>query len=144
MISNSPEETEAIGKGLARQLRAGDILWLNGDLGSGKTAFTRGLARGMGCNPELVSSPTFSLVHEYPGKELWIFHFDLYRLSCIEELLDIGWDEYLQRSGICAVEWSQRLDERSKGYDIIFTSTGKASRQIKIYNPEGNEVIVCS
>lgn len=103
--THSPEETEALGQRLARTLRPGDVIALDGDLGAGKTAFTRGLARGLGYSGQ-VTSPTFTIVNEYDGGRLSLFHFDLYRLSSPEELFDIGWEDYLDRGGVCCVEWS--------------------------------------
>ena len=108
-ITNTPEETEAIGAALGKILTPGTVLAYRGDLGAGKTAFTRGLARGLGCRSR-VSSPTFTIVNEYDGP-IPLFHFDMYRLSSSEELFDIGWDDYLTRGGICAVEWSERVED---------------------------------
>ncbi|OUN02996.1 tRNA (adenosine(37)-N6)-threonylcarbamoyltransferase complex ATPase subunit type 1 TsaE [Flavonifractor sp. An92] len=105
-LSNSEAETEALGEALAGRLTAGDVIAFSGDLGAGKTAFTRGLARGLGVT-ERVTSPTFTIVNEYLGGRLPLFHFDLYRLSSAEELFDIGWEDYLDRGGVCAVEWSE-------------------------------------
>ena len=105
-ISRSPAQTEAVGEALGKMLRPGPVLAFRGELGMGKTAFTRGLARGLGCTGR-VTSPTFTIVNEYPGP-IPLFHFDLYRLSGPEELWDIGWDDYLARGGVCAVEWSER------------------------------------
>lgn len=105
-LSHSTEETEALGAALAARLRPGDVVAYHGGLGAGKTAFTRGLARGLGCAGR-VSSPTFTLVNEHQGR-LPLFHFDLYRLGGEEELFDIGWEDYLDRGGVCAVEWSER------------------------------------
>jgi len=105
-LSHSEEETEALGAALAVRLRPGDVVAYHGGLGAGKTAFTRGLAHGLGCTGR-VSSPTFTIVNEYDGP-LPLFHFDLYRLNSGEELLDIGWEDYLDRGGVCAVEWSER------------------------------------
>ena len=104
--SHSEQETEALAQELAGQLKAGEVLALEGDLGAGKTAFTRGLARGLGYAGR-VQSPTFTIVNEYEGGRLPLFHFDLYRLGSPEELFDIGWEDYLERGGVCAVEWSQ-------------------------------------
>lgn len=106
--SNSVEETEALGMELAARLRPGDIVAYTGDLGAGKTAFTRGIARGLGI-PEGVTSPTFTIVNEYEGGRLPLFHFDMYRLGDSEELFDIGWEDYLARGGVCAVEWSENV-----------------------------------
>ena len=108
--SNSVEETEALGAELAARLRPGDVVAYTGDLGAGKTAFTRGVARGLGI-PEGVTSPTFTIVNEYEGGRLPLFHFDLYRLGDPEELFDIGWEDYLARGGVCAVEWSENVKE---------------------------------
>ena len=109
-ITNSPEETEALGARLARALEPGAVVAFTGDLGAGKTAFVRGLARGLGVQ-DRVTSPTFTIVNEYEGGRLPLFHFDLYRLGCADELFDIGWEDYLARGGVCAVEWSERMEE---------------------------------
>jgi len=107
-LSHSPEETERIGEMLGRQLHSGTVLALRGGLGMGKTVFTRGLARGLGCTGR-VTSPTFTIVNEYDGTTP-LFHFDMYRLDSEDNLFDIGWDDYLARGGVCAVEWSERID----------------------------------
>lgn len=104
-ITHTPAETEAVAFRLAQTLRPGDVLAMNGDLGAGKTAFVRGLARGLGYTG-LVQSPTFTIVNEYLGGRLPLFHFDLYRLGSADELYDLGFDEYPDRGGVCAVEWS--------------------------------------
>lgn len=108
-ISHSAEETERFGEALAASLRPGTVLAYTGTLGMGKTAFTRGLARGLGCHGR-VTSPTFTVVNEYEGK-IPLFHFDMYRLSSSDELFDIGWEDYLARCGVCAVEWSERVSD---------------------------------
>ena len=108
-ITHSAGETEALGARLAGQLRPGDVIAYLGDLGAGKTAFTRGLARGLGIN-EPVTSPTYTIVNEYQGR-LPLFHFDMYRLSDDDELFDLGWEDYLARGGVCAVEWSENVAE---------------------------------
>ena len=107
-LSHSPEETEHIGEMLGRRLRPGTVVAYRGGLGMGKTAFTRGLARGLGCAGR-VTSPTFTIVNEYDGATP-LFHFDMYRLGS-DELFDIGWEDYLTRGGVCAVEWSERVDD---------------------------------
>ena len=107
ILSHSEQETEALGASLAQRLGPGDVVAYRGDLGAGKTAFTRGLARGLGCTGR-VTSPTFTIVNEYEG-QLPLFHFDLYRLGDEEELWDIGWEDYLGRGGVCAVEWSENF-----------------------------------
>ena len=108
-LSHSPEETEHIGEMLGRRLRPGTVVAYRGGLGMGKTAFTRGLARGLGCAGR-VTSPTFTIVNEYDGATP-LFHFDMYRLGSTDELFDIGWEDYLTRGGVCAVEWSERVDD---------------------------------
>ena len=109
-LTHSEMETEALGARLAERLTPGAVVACRGDLGVGKTAFTRGLARGLECR-ERVTSPTFTIVNEYEGGRLPLFHFDLYRLEGAEDLFDIGWDDYLDRGGVCAVEWSERVEE---------------------------------
>ena len=107
-ITNSPLETEALGAALGRILAGGTVLAYTGDLGAGKTDFPRGLARGLGY-AEPVTSPTYTIVNEYLGGRLPLFHFDMYRLRSSEDLWDIGWEDYLDRGGICAVEWSENV-----------------------------------
>ena len=97
--------TEDLAAGLARMLKAGDLITLDGDLGAGKTCFTRGLVRGMGSD-DPVSSPTFTIVNEYEGGRLGVFHFDTYRLGGEDDFLDSGLDEYFYRGGVCVIEWS--------------------------------------
>ena len=112
--STSPEETEAVGSRLAEQLLPGSLIAFTGDLGAGKTAFVRGLAHGLGIT-DRVTSPTFTIVNEYDGGRLPLFHFDMYRLGSADELFDIGWDDYLLRGGVCAVEWSENVAEALDG-----------------------------
>ena len=106
-LSHSPAETEQLGERLGKSLRPGSVVAYAGGLGMGKTAFTRGLARGLGCRGR-VTSPTFTIVNEYPGT-VPLFHFDMYRLDSADALFDIGWDDYLDRGGVCAVEWSENV-----------------------------------
>ena len=108
-ITNSPEETERLGAELAAKLTPGTVIAYRGDLGAGKTAFTRGLARGLGCT-ERVTSPTFTIVNEYPGR-IPLCHFDMYRLESSDALFDIGWEDYLAGGGVCAVEWSELVED---------------------------------
>ena len=107
-ITHSERETEAVGEALAGSLTPGMLIAFTGDLGAGKTAFTRGLARGLGVT-DRVTSPTFTIVNEYEGGRLPLFHFDMYRLESEEELFDIGWEDYLHRGGVCVVEWSEKV-----------------------------------
>lgn len=112
-LSHSPEETERIGETLGKTLRPGSVVAYRGGLGMGKTAFTRGLARGLGCAGR-VTSPTFTIVNEYSGT-VPLFHFDMYRLGSSDELFDIGWEDYLARGGVCAVEWSENVEDALQG-----------------------------
>lgn len=112
--TKTPAETEAVGETLAAALGPGAVVAFTGDLGAGKTAFVRGLARGLGIG-ERVTSPTFTIVNEYEGGRLPLFHFDMYRLSSSDELFDIGWEDYLARGGVCAVEWSENVDDALEG-----------------------------
>ena len=108
-LSHSVAETEALGAQLAAALSPGAVVAYVGGLGMGKTAFTRGLAKGLGCTGR-VTSPTFTIVNEYEGR-IPLFHFDMYRLPDADALFDIGWEDYLDRSGVCAVEWSEQVTE---------------------------------
>ena len=136
--TNSPMETEAIGAALGKILPPGSVIAYRGDLGAGKTAFTRGLARGLGCT-EIVTSPTYTIVNEYLGGRIPLFHFDMYRLRSSDDLFDIGWDDYLDRGGICAVEWSENVDDAMEdAITITIEKLGEDSRQITI---EGGEFL---
>ena len=105
----SAQETERLGQRLGQRLKPGAVIAYSGDLGAGKTAFTRGLARGLGIE-DPITSPTYTIVNEYPG-EIPLFHFDMYRLGSSEDLFDIGWEDYLTRGGVIAVEWSERVED---------------------------------
>ena len=107
-LTSSPAETEQLGQRLAEHLSPGRIIALRGGLGAGKTAFTRGLARGL-CIQEPVTSPTYTIVNEYLSGRMPLFHFDMYRLHSSDDLFDIGWEDYLARGGLCVVEWSERV-----------------------------------
>ena len=120
-LSHSAEETEAIGEELGRKLRGGSVVAYRGGLGMGKTALTRGLARGLGCRGR-VTSPTFTIVNEYRGTTP-LFHFDMYRLADEEALFDIGWEDYLERGGVCAVEWSENVTDALPEDSILVTIT---------------------
>ena len=121
-LSHSTQETEAIGEELAQKLRGGDVLAFTGSLGMGKTAFTRGLARGLGCRGR-VTSPTFTIVNEYEGRTP-LFHFDMYRLGPSDELFASGWDDALARGGGWAVEWSERVSD-ALPEDTIFVDIAR-------------------
>ena len=107
-VTHSREETEALGARLADALAEGRVVAFTGDLGAGKTAFVSGMARALGVE-ERVTSPTFTIVNEYEGGRLPLFHFDMYRLDSADELFHIGWEDYLARGGVCAVEWSENV-----------------------------------
>ena len=131
-ITNSPAETEALGAALGQRLKAGTVIAYRGDLGAGKTAFTRGLARGLGCQ-EIVTSPTYTIVNEYLGGRIPLFHFDMYRLRSSDDLWDIGWEDYLERGGVCAVEWSENVEDAMEDpIYITIEKTGEESRRITI------------
>ena len=117
-ITHSPEQTEETGEWLGKRLRGGEIVAYRGELGAGKTAFTRGLARGLGISAR-VTSPTYTIVNEYTGGRIPLFHFDMYRLGSSEELFDIGWEDYLARGGVCAVEWSENVEDAMDGAIVV-------------------------
>ena len=132
IYTKSEAETEAAGAAFARDLPQGAVVALFGGLGAGKTAFVRGMARGMGIAAR-VSSPTFTIVNEYLGaREL--YHFDMYRLASADELFDIGWEDYLRRGGVCAVEWSENVEDAFEGDQICvrIEKTGDGERVITI------------
>ncbi len=136
-ISTGVEATEELGRCLARALSPGDIVAFTGDLGAGKTAFIRGLASGLGVSCR-VTSPTYTIVNEYPGA-VPLFHFDLYRLSSFDELYDIGWEDYISRGGICAVEWSERAaDELSGCITVSIRRLSDTRRSITIEGIDEN------
>ena len=110
ITTRSADETQALGHKLASRLAPGDVIAYFGDLGAGKTAFTRGLAQGLGIT-DPVTSPTYTIVNEYLSGRIPLFHFDMYRLSSSDELFDIGWEDYLSRGGVCAVEWSENVED---------------------------------
>ena len=116
-ISHSQLETEEMGQKLAEKLPGGSVVAMYGDLGAGKTAFVRGMAKGMGLSCR-VSSPTFTIVNEYLG-ERELIHFDMYRLSSADELFDIGWEDYLSRGAVCAVEWSENVQDAFFGDEVV-------------------------
>ncbi len=131
-ITHSAEETEALGERLAQTLTGGEVVAYFGELGAGKTAFTRGLARGLGISMR-VTSPTYTIVNEYSGGRLPLFHFDMYRLGSSEELFDIGWEDYLARGGVCAVEWSENVTDALDGaITVRIEKTAADERRITI------------
>ena len=137
-LTNSPAQTEAVGAALGKNIKSGTVIAYRGDLGAGKTAFTRGLARGLGYT-EPVTSPTYTIVNEYLGGRLPLFHFDMYRLKSSDDLWDIGWEDYLERGGVCAVEWSENVDDAMENaIYVTIEKTGDEARRITI---EGGDLI---
>ena len=110
ITTHSADETQALGQRLAKRLLPGDVIAYFGDLGAGKTALTRGIAQGLGVT-DLVTSPTYTIVNEYLTGRIPLFHFDMYRLGSSDELFDIGSEDYLARGGVCAVEWSENVED---------------------------------
>ena len=128
-------ETEQAGADFAAELPGGTVVALYGDLGAGKTAFVRGMARGMGIDAR-VSSPTFTIVNEYLGRRE-LYHFDMYRLGSSDELFDIGWEDYLNRGGVCAVEWSENVSDAFEGDEITVRIEKLSAEERKIEIGEG-------
>ena len=122
-LSHNEQETEALGQRLAAALSPGAVVAYRGGLGMGKTAFTRGLAKGLGYSGR-VTSPTFTIVNGYEGGRLPLFHFDMYRLEDDDALFDIGWEDYLDRGGICAVEWSEQV-ARAMPADTVYVTIAR-------------------
>jgi tRNA threonylcarbamoyladenosine biosynthesis protein TsaE len=129
--SHSEEETRQIGIRLGKQVRAGDLIGLYGELGSGKTCLVRGLAEGLGVSPQKVRSPTFTLVNEYSGGRLPLYHMDLYRLvpSAVDRM---ALRDYLYGDGVCVVEWFERLGEEAPHLEIEFTFVGENERTLMV------------
>ena len=131
IITHSERETEEAGAAFAAGIPDGTVVAMYGELGAGKTAFVRGMAQGMGLDCR-VNSPTFTIVNEYLGART-LLHFDMYRLGSADELWDIGWDDYLSRGAVCAVEWSENVADAFTGDEITvrfekLSDTDRASR----------------
>ena len=133
IYTKTEAETEAAGAALAERLSPGAVVALYGDLGAGKTCFVRGLARGLGIDAR-VSSPTFTIVNEYRAGARELFHFDMYRLANADELFDIGWEDYLRRGAVCAVEWSENVEDAFEGDEITvrISTLPDGARKIEI------------
>ena len=140
---NGLEETKDFGIKLGKLLKAEDILCLNGDLGAGKTTLTKSVGLGLGVE-EYITSPTFSLINEYKGR-VWVYHFDVYRLENVEDLYDLGFDEYFYGKGVCVIEWAEKIErllpkdriviDIEKGEDLeerIITISGNGNRYVEI------------
>jgi len=131
-VTHSEDETIALARQLAQELRPGDVVLLAGHLGAGKTAFVRGLAQGLGIDPGEVSSPTFTLVHEYRGGRLTLYHADLYRLERAATD-DLGLEEMGVKDGVLAVEWADRLTHTMPGAtDVQIQLVDDTTRRIVI------------
>ena len=140
ITTHSEDETAAVGRDLAAALSAGDVLMLSGDLGAGKTAFVRGLAEGLGVRRDEVSSPTFTLIQEYRGGRLPLFHVDLYRIEDPREFDELGLDE-IAADGILAIEWAERLPRPPQhGVRVSITHTGESERRIVVEKSTKYEV----
>jgi len=136
LISSSEQETMLFAEQLASQLKAGDIVLLQGDLGAGKTTFVKGLAKALKFSPAKVNSPTFVIMNHYKGK-LPIYHFDLYRLGNSKELDTLDFDEYFYGEGISLIEWPERLGEHKpeESYLVEFKHQSESKREICISYP---------
>ena len=128
-----------MGAALGKALNPGTVIAYRGDLGAGKTAFTRGLARGLGCT-EQVTSPTYTIVNEYLSGRMPLFHFDMYRLAGADDLWDIGWEDYLDRGGVCAVEWSENVEDALE--DAIIVTIEKIGEDARCITIEGGVDLV--
>jgi len=132
LITTTEEETSAAGARLAPALRAGDVVLLFGELGAGKTAFVRGMARGLGASPSEVSSPTFTLIQEYAGERLTLYHVDLFRLEPVE-IADLGLDELISGGGVVAIEWADRWPERPTDVvEVRLAHAGEDQRRLEV------------
>lgn len=135
-VSDSYEQTITLGRSLASFFKPGDIITLDGDLGAGKTALSTGICKGLGCS-EKVTSPTFTIVNEYTSGSIPVFHFDVYRLTSMDDLYDIGWDDYVNRKGIILMEWADivKNELEESYYEIIIKKKfelGEDAREISI------------
>lgn len=141
-ISKSPQETEMFAENFASSLKGGEVIAFRGDLGAGKTCFTRGLARGLGFS-STVTSPTFALINEYFGGRLPIFHFDMYRIGNWDELYSSGFFDYIEEGGIVVAEWSENI-ENALPEDTFYVEIEKLSdneRKITVYHKKEAENI---
>lgn len=130
MISRCEKDTFALAADVAKTLRAGDVILLHGELGAGKTTFTKGLAKALGIE-ETVTSPTFNYVKEYQGGRLPLFHFDMYRVSDVDEVYELGLEEYFYRGGVVVVEWN-KFDGIERPIEVSIRSLGGDVREIEI------------
>ena len=131
--TRSGEETAQVAADFAKNLTAGAVICLRGEMGAGKTVFTNGLCRALGVC-DYVTSPTFTVVNEYDGKDFRIYHFDMYRIEDEDELLEIGFEEYLGLGGVCVIEWPQNVENSlpKKRFEVEITKCGISDRSITI------------
>ena len=143
--TRSPEETIRLGKKIGGQATAGTVIALTGELGSGKTAFTQGLARGRGITEPYIASPSYTLVNHYPGSGLSLYHVDLYRLSDREEAEDLGLEEVLHRQGVVAIEWAEKFGDHywREDVEVRLKVTGETDREIILTSrgPAGDRIM---
>jgi tRNA threonylcarbamoyladenosine biosynthesis protein TsaE len=139
IVTASADETRQAGMRLASELKAGDVVLLSGGLGAGKTCLVSGICRALGCDPDAVSSPTFTLVNQYQGRDLSVFHIDLYRLNGERDLESLGLEETFDRGGVCLVEWPERLGSFAPPAETCFRVTlahaGGDRRELEISRP---------
>jgi tRNA threonylcarbamoyladenosine biosynthesis protein TsaE len=143
--TRSPEETIRLGEKIGGRAAAGTVIALTGELGSGKTAFTQGLARGMGIKEAYVASPSYTLVNHYPGKGLALYHVDLYRLADRQEAEDLGLEEVLHRQGVVAIEWAEKFGDHfwREDVEVRLSVTGETDREISLISrgPAGDNIL---
>lgn len=138
IMTHSPEQTEMLAEKMAKLLLPGDVIAYYGGLGAGKTAFTRGLAKGLGIS-DCVTSPTYTIVNEYLSGAMPLFHFDMYRLESADDLFDIGWEDYLSRGGVCAVEWSENVDDALEPTVSVKIARREDDDEARIITIDGGE-----
>lgn len=140
ILSKSVSQTKEIARKLARSLKRGDIVALIGELGSGKTCFTQGLMRGLGVKTDKITSPSFVLINEYKGR-LPVYHFDIYRLNNIQEVIDLGYEEYFYGNGVTIIEWADKIEELlpKKCIRVYLKIAGENERKISIGDRDGNK-----
>jgi tRNA threonylcarbamoyladenosine biosynthesis protein TsaE len=137
IFSLSEEETCDLGRAFSKSLKGGELILLEGELGLGKTVFARGIAAGLGIPPEDVSSPSFTLIQEYAGGRLNMFHVDLYRLSSPEDIATLGIEEILSSGGVVVIEWGEKLTPyyRASAITVRLHDVGEGSRRIELDRP---------
>lgn len=140
ILSDSPGKTKKIGERLGKKLKKGDIVALIGELGSGKTCFTQGLMKGLGVKTNKITSPSFVIINEYTGR-LPVYHFDIYRLNNVREVIDLGYQEYFYGNGVTIIEWADKIEELlpKKCIRVFLRIVGEDERRISIRGRDGNK-----